>query len=108
MIEEIRKAFATGLGAVLLTKDKIEEMTRKWVEEAKISKEDAQKLQKELLEAGENQYSKFEKSVQDSMKKAYENLGVVRNDDYLKLKQRLEALEIRVSVLEKTEKETKE
>ena len=48
MLEEIKKGLMASFGTIFITKEKIEEATKKMVEQAKISKEDAQKLADEL------------------------------------------------------------
>ncbi len=56
MLEEIRKGLLAGFGAVLLSKEKIEEVISKLVDEAKLNKEEAQKLKDELFTTGERQW----------------------------------------------------
>jgi len=62
MLEEIRKVLLSAFGVVLLTKEKAEEATRKFVEDARISNEDAQNLVDELFETGPRQWSEMEMS----------------------------------------------
>ena len=57
MLDEIKKGLLSGLGAVFLTKDKIERITRSMVDEAKLSKEDAQNLKEDLYKTGEKEWS---------------------------------------------------
>lgn len=102
MYEEIKKGFLTSLGAVLLTKDKIEEVIRKMVEESKMTEADARRLKEELLNTGEQQFSKMEKTFSDSFKKGLDRMGVGREDEFLGLKHKVEALEVRLSIVEKS------
>ena len=53
MLETLKKGMLAGLGAAVLTRDKILESTRKLVEEGKLSSEDAEKLTEELIKSGE-------------------------------------------------------
>lgn len=101
MLEEMKRGLLTSLGAVLLTKDKIEETVQKMVKESRISESDARKLREELMESGENQFSRLEDSIVRAMEKGMGRLGIARENDLLKIKHRLDALDIRVSVLEK-------
>jgi polyhydroxyalkanoate synthesis regulator phasin len=48
MLEEIRKGLLSGLGAIFLTRDKVENIVRNMVNEAKISSDDARKVLKGL------------------------------------------------------------
>lgn len=101
MLDEIKRGLLTSLGAVLLTRDKIEETVQRMVKEARMSESDARKLREELMESGENQFSRLEESVVNAMQKGMEKMGLAREKDLLKIKHRLDALDIRVSVLEK-------
>ena len=101
MFEELRKGLLSSLGAVFLTKEKIEELCHKMVQEARMSKEDAQKLRNELLSTGESHWIQLEKSVSEGLKKAMKNLDMVKGSDIERLEKRIEALEIRLEAAEK-------
>lgn len=100
MLEEIKKGLMTGIGAVLLTKEKIEESVDKLVKESKLKEEDARKLIDELAGSGEKQATKIEKDMGDVFKKALSGMNVARKDELADLRRQIEALEIRLSVLE--------
>lgn len=108
MLGEIKKGLLTGFGAVFLTKEKIEEVTRKLVAEAKLSREDAERLRKELLDTGEEQWKEVEKSVSGAVRKAVEALNLAPRGDVEELKAKVDALDRRVQGLEKTGYESKE
>ncbi len=101
MLKEIRKGMMAGIGAVLLTRDKVDEVTQKLVREAKLSEEDARRLAEELVESGEQQFNKVEKAISDGVRTTMDNLGVGRQETLQRLKDKVDALEIRVSILEK-------
>jgi polyhydroxyalkanoate synthesis regulator phasin len=108
MFKEIRKGLMAGIGAVLLTREKVEEATRKLVKEAKLSEEDARRLTEELVESGEKQFTRLEKALSDTFKGGLDNLGVGRQDAFDRLKHKVDALEIRLSILEKAQEARKE
>ena len=108
MLGEIKKSLLAGFGAVFLTKEKIEEVTRKLVDEAKLSREDAERLRKELLDTGEEQWKEMEKSVSSAVRKAVEALNVAPRGDVEELKAKVDALDKRLQGLEKTSYESKE
>jgi polyhydroxyalkanoate synthesis regulator phasin len=101
MFKEIRRSLLAGLGAVLLTKDKVEEVSRKLADDAKMSKEDAERLAEELVETGERQWEDLEKSVTQSVRKALDGLDLRGKSEIEDLKLRVENLEARLAVLEK-------
>jgi polyhydroxyalkanoate synthesis regulator phasin len=104
MLEEIRKGLLRGLGGVLLTKEKIEEISRKMVEEAKMSKEDARKLKEDLFATGERQWAQMQESISEALKKGLRSLDVGSKSEVQKLTERVDNLEKRLILLE--EKET--
>lgn len=100
MLEEIRKGLLSGLGAVLLTKEKVEEATLRLVKEAKISKEDAKNLADELFQAGTRQWSEMEASLSKTLRKAVENLDIASKKELHGLKSKVGKLEKRFEKLE--------
>lgn len=100
MLELLRKSFLAGIGAVAVTRDKVREATRMFVEEGKISSEEAEKLADDLVKSGEREWEDFNSKFQNSFKKFSDNLEVVRKKDYMDLKARVELLEQRLSVFE--------
>ncbi len=108
MFKEIRKGMMAGIGVVVLTRERVEEATRKLVKEAKLSEEDARRLAEDLVESGEKQFAKLEKAMGDAFKGGLDNLGVGRQETLERVKHKLDALEIRLSILEKAHEAEKE
>lgn len=100
MLEEIRKGLLTGFGAVFLTREKVEDVTKRLVKDAKLSREDAQKLAEELLTTGERQWEDLEKVVMDAVRKGVDKLGISTRSDLDDLKAEIEKLEKRLAVVE--------
>ncbi|MFO8082965.1 MAG: phasin family protein [Desulfobacterales bacterium] len=100
MLEDIRKGLVTGLGAVVLTREKIEAVCRKLVEDAKMSREDAQKLADDLYHAGERQWGELEKNIKDTMRSALSTLDIGSENDLKLLRSKVDNIEKRVTLLE--------
>jgi polyhydroxyalkanoate synthesis regulator phasin len=100
MLEEIRKSLLGSLGAAFLTKSKIEDISRRMVEEGKLNREEARKLADELVETGERQWDEVEKSVSRSFTRGMKNLDVASTSELEKLKRKVARLEKRVKILE--------
>jgi polyhydroxyalkanoate synthesis regulator phasin len=75
-------------------------VTRKLVAEAKLSREDAERLRKELLDTGEEQWKEMEQSVSGAVRKAVESLNIARRGDVEELKVKVDALDKRLQSLE--------
>jgi polyhydroxyalkanoate synthesis regulator phasin len=102
MLELLRKSVLAGLGAAVITRDKVREATRLFVEEGKITTEEAEKLTEDLVKSGEKQWEDFNEKFQSSFKKFSENLEVARMKDLNELKAKVELLEQRICTLEQT------
>lgn len=100
MLEEIRKGLLSGFGAVLITKEKAEEATRKLVKESRMSTEDAQRLIDELFETGERQWSEMEASLSKTLRKGIDNLNIASKKELHGLKSKVGKLEKRIEKLE--------
>jgi polyhydroxyalkanoate synthesis regulator phasin len=95
MLEDIKKGLLSGLGAVFLTKEKIERITRTMVEEARISKEDAHSLKEELYKTGEREWSELEDMFSGIIKKIMQGLDLCSRKEMAELQKRVEELEKR-------------
>lgn len=102
MLEEIQKSLTIGLGAVLLSKDKIEEVTRRLVEEARLSREDADRLAEELVQAGRHQWSSMEASIRDAVRRILSSMDIGSHRELEELKAQMNNLQKRVELLEDT------
>jgi polyhydroxyalkanoate synthesis regulator phasin len=102
MLELLKKGMLAGIGAAVLTRDKIREATRMLVEEGKLSTDEAEKLTEDLVKSGEKGWEEISSKFQSSFKKVSENLEVVRKKEFADLKARVELLEQRLSKLEET------
>jgi polyhydroxyalkanoate synthesis regulator phasin len=102
MLDDLKKGFFAGIGAVLLTKDKIEQFTDRLTKETKLSREEAQRLTDELVKNGEVQWSDLENRVLETVRKGVNTLDIGKKSDLEALKMRVENLEKRLSLMEET------
>ena len=100
MLDLLKKSMLAGIGAAVLTREKIREATRKFVEEGKISSEEAEKLTEDLVKNGEKEWEELNAKVQSTFKKFSENVDFVRKKDFADLKARVELLEQRLKLME--------
>jgi polyhydroxyalkanoate synthesis regulator phasin len=102
MLDEIRKNLMIGLGAALLTKNKIEEITRRWVAESRLSREDAERLTDELVQAGRQQWSSIETSIKETVRRTLTTMDIGSRRELEELKAQVSHLQKRVEMLEDT------
>lgn len=98
----LKKNLLTGIGAVLLTKKKIEEITRQWVDEARLSREDADRLADELLQAGRKQWTSIEAVIKDTVRRILSSMDVGSRRKLEELNAKVSNLQKRVELLEDT------
>jgi polyhydroxyalkanoate synthesis regulator phasin len=100
MFEIFKKSLFAGLGLVVVTKSKMESVLEKLVEEGKMSREEAEKMGKELLESGEKQWTDFETRLKDTVKGFIDNMDIAKASDLKKLEKKLRAVDLRMKALE--------
>ena len=102
--DELQKAFFTGVGMVVMSRDKVRRIVDRMVEETKISAEDAERLFSELSSSGEDGWSSLKDNAKNAVRGVLDDLDVARGREFEKLARRLENLEKRVDLLEALQK----
>jgi len=100
MFEIFKKSLFAGLGLAVVTKTKLENVLEKLVEEGKMSREEAEKMGKELLDSGEKQWTDFESRLQETVKGFLENMDISTASDIKKLEKKVKALDLRLKAVE--------
>ena len=99
MFEDIKKRLLSGLGAALLTKEKMEEITGNLVDEAKLSKQEAERVVEELSKVGTEHWAKFEENLSSVIQKGLENIDVAGEKDIEELRAKIKELEAQIEAL---------
>ncbi|MEN6441057.1 MAG: hypothetical protein ABFD97_21015 [Syntrophobacter sp.] len=100
MLELLKKSLMAGLGAVVITRDKVREVTRTLVDEGKMSTDEAEKFADDLVKSGEREWEDINSKLQSTAKKWSDNMEVVRKKDLQDLHAKLELMEQRLRTLE--------
>lgn len=100
MLKEIKDGLFAGLGAILLTKDKVSDSVQKLVTESKLSKTEAEKLTRELVSAGEQQWKELEDSLGKTVSKGVKGLDIASKKEVAALKRKVKKLEDRLAFVE--------
>ncbi|MEK6201187.1 MAG: hypothetical protein N2A40_02030 [Desulfobulbaceae bacterium] len=101
MIELIKKAMLTGLGVASLTKEKIEEIGRDFVEQGKLSQQEGEKLVEELLTKAEESKQEIKKQIEERIEEILKKMNLVRMSDLDELKSQIKERQDSRSVDEK-------
>jgi polyhydroxyalkanoate synthesis regulator phasin len=101
MLELLKKGLMAGIGAVVLTTEKVQEAVRKLVEEGKITTEEGENLVQELVKSGERQWEEMSTKLSDTSKKWSEGAELIKRKEFEELKARVESMDQRLSEIEK-------
>jgi len=99
MIDAIKKTMLAGVGAALITKDKVEDALSEWVQRGKVTADEAKAMASKVADEGRAEFEKSSRQVQDAVKELLEKAGVGQKDRIDALEKRLLALEIEVANL---------
>lgn len=97
MLDSIFDAAKIGLGAVWLSRDNLKKLTDALIEVGKVSKEEGDRLFKELADTGEEQRKKLKDMVESSVKKAMDQAGLATKAEVDDLKKRVADLEEKIT-----------
>ena len=101
MMKFFKKALATGLGAVFLTKDKIEEMVEELVQEGSVSKKEAEELIDDMTKKSKEQTELIKKRIKTEIDQNLDKAGLAKKEEVNNLKSKVENLELKLKQLER-------
>ena len=94
MIDLIKKAFYTGLGAAELTREKVEELAAELSEKGKVSESEIKKFVDEMLARSQERKEQLKKQLEKVSEETMKKMNLASRDDLDALEKRL-AEEIR-------------
>ena len=86
MIEFIKKAMFTGIGLASMTKDKVEEVAKEFVEQGNLTEKEGRKLIKDMMDYSEKSRGELETLIDKYVEKAIGKLDLARKSDIDELK----------------------
>ncbi len=104
MLELSKKLLLAGIGAAVLTKERIEGIVRELIKQGEISKEEGIKLVKEVLQKGEEMQKTLEAKIEVGINKAMERLNIPTRKEIQELREKLEKLIKKVEGITKKKK----
>ena len=99
MIDSIKKAMLAGVGAAVITAEKVEEALSDLVKTGKLSADDARATASRLADQGRVEFENTSRDVGKAIRELLEKAGVGQKDRIDALEKRLLALEIEVGNL---------
>lgn len=93
MIDSLKRTLYAGLGATVLTAEKLESVLQDLVDRGKLSAEDARETVRKVSEESKQEYQSARQSFQQSVEEAVSQVPLVRKKDLQPLVDRLDAIE---------------
>ncbi len=97
MVDLIRKAFYTGIGLAVLTKDKAEEMIRDIAQQAKLSEHEGKELMDSLMKQSDQARQDFQSKLDEAVLAVVNRLHLATRDEVQSLQARVEELSAKVN-----------
>jgi polyhydroxyalkanoate synthesis regulator phasin len=92
MIDLIKKAMFTGIGVATLTRDKIEEISREFIEKGKLSESEGKKLVDDLMTKSEKAKNDAKDQVEGYVKMALNKMDLASSSELDELKKEIAEL----------------
>ncbi len=93
MKDLISNMFLAGFGAMMLTKEKAEEIVGEMIQKGEMSRDEARNVVDSLVEKGKKEENNMLDLVRNDVRKVMEDTGVPSRDEFEEIKKRLKALE---------------
>lgn len=92
MFDLMKKTMLTGLGLAFLTKDKIEELSKEFVEKGKLSEKEGREFFDELSKKSEDARKKVDGQIEKVVKSAVKRMNLATRNDVLNLEKQVKQL----------------
>jgi polyhydroxyalkanoate synthesis regulator phasin len=96
MVDLIKKAFYTGLGLAVLTKEKAEELVKDLTQQAKLSEHEGKELMDNLMKQSDQARQDFQSKVDEAVLAVVNRLHLATRDEVESLRTKVEELSARV------------
>jgi polyhydroxyalkanoate synthesis regulator phasin len=103
MIETLKHTLYAGLGATVLTAEKIEEGLQDLVKKGRLSAEEAREAADKISDESKKEFKEARKSAESMFEELLEKAGVARQKDVEKLRKRILSLEKEIEALKQPE-----
>jgi polyhydroxyalkanoate synthesis regulator phasin len=104
MIDLVKKVMFTGIGVLSLSKDKVEEVVREYIDKGKLSEQEGEKLVAELLKKSEESRAELKKQIEEQVQAVLKKMDCVSKSDLAELKAELLEIKAKVELLEQSDR----
>lgn len=100
MIDWVRKAFYLGLGTMVVTKEKAEQIIDELVKTGNLEKGEAAKMLNELVEKGQQQKAAITEAVKKEFAEFRSDVGIITRREFNELEASIQEVNERLKRLE--------
>ena len=100
MFDMLKNGLLAGLGAAVLSREKVEATLKRLVDEGKLSSQEARNLANELIDNGQKEWSQLQEKILETVRKGLDGVDVASAKALHALEERATALEARQAALE--------
>lgn len=93
MIELLKKSLYVSLGIATMTKDKVEELGKKFIKEARLSETEGKQFLEELLKKSEEMKASIETIITEKIDITLKKLKIPTENQFMELEKRVRKLE---------------
>jgi polyhydroxyalkanoate synthesis regulator phasin len=97
MLELIKRTLLTGVGLAVMTKEKVEELGKDLIEQAKLSENEGQEFMNNLLQQSENARKEFETRINGAVQRAVSSLNLASKDEVARLSAKVDELSAKLA-----------
>jgi polyhydroxyalkanoate synthesis regulator phasin len=96
MVDLIKKAFYTGLGLAVLTKEKAEDLVKDLAEQSKLSENEGKDLVESMMKQSEQARNEFQSKIDETVQAVVKRLNLASKDEVAALKAKLDELSAKI------------
>src|SRR5690625_7305829 len=95
MLELFKKTVFAGIGAAVITKDRIETMLQEMVEQGKITRDEASRMAEKIAAEGREEFERTKEEISSNFSRMFKRTKFETAEDFLALERRVRRLEER-------------
>jgi polyhydroxyalkanoate synthesis regulator phasin len=93
MIDLVKKTLLTGVGVAALTKEKLEEIAKDFIEKGKMTEQEGRDLVDDLVARSEESRAELQKQIEGKVERILEKMDLAKKSDVDALRVEIEELQ---------------
>jgi polyhydroxyalkanoate synthesis regulator phasin len=93
MFDLIKKTMLAGIGVAAITKDKVEQLAKEYIEKGQMTEKEGKEFVDEFMKKALHEKKDMETKLEESIQKVLKKMNVATRADIAKLEKRIKTLE---------------